>query len=188
MQYTNRVTVHFLQNLEPVHPHVCTQLPRTDLCSLCQSHTVTVGKMANLPAEEKAATLGKATAHLQHVSAERQEYTRQIQDARHQVNANEMKVEPHPPMNYEGCVHYSFDYAQQIFLPQNSQQVGELYFLVPMKVGWFGIMCETTNQMVHFLIPEAVHVSKGANAILSLSSCLPDPVWPWGEAGNAACR
>ena len=65
-------------------------------------------------------------------------------------------------------LHYSFDFAQQIFIPNSSQQVGQLYFLVPYKLALFGIFCEPLGKMVIYVIPEAVLVSKGSNIVVSL--------------------
>ena len=36
-------------------------------------------------------------------------------------------------------VHYTFDFAQQVFLPYHSRQVGPLYYKVPVCVQIFGI-------------------------------------------------
>lgn len=58
--------------------------------------------------------------------------------------------------------------AQQIFIPSNPLQPGPIYFLAPYKIGIFGIMCETKSQQQNYLIPEAVVVSKGANAVVSM--------------------
>lgn len=47
-------------------------------------------------------------------------------------------------------------------------QPGPIYFLVPFKVGIFGVMCETINKQVNFLIPESLNIGKGSNLIVSL--------------------
>lgn len=69
--------------------------------------------------------------------------------------------------SYEGTVHVSFDFAQQIHIPSNPQQPGPLYFLVPFKVAVFGIANDTDQSQANYLIPEPINVSKGANAIIS---------------------
>ncbi len=69
--------------------------------------------------------------------------------------------------SYDGSVHYSFDFAQQVHIPSDPQQPSPLYFLVPYKVGLFGIMCDTIKKQANFVIPEANIINKGGNAIVS---------------------
>lgn len=58
--------------------------------------------------------------------------------------------------------------AQQIHIPSNPLQPGPIYFVVPFKVGIFGVMSETSNKQVNYLIPESVSSTKGSNLITSL--------------------
>ena len=65
--------------------------------------------------------------------------------------------------------HYSFDFAQQILVPNSSQHVRPLYFFfVPYKLALFGVTCEPLGKMVIYVIPESVLVGKGANMVISL--------------------
>lgn len=64
-------------------------------------------------------------------------------------------------------MHYSFDYAQQVHLPSNPMQPGPIYFLVPRKVGLFGVCCEGLPKQMNFVIDEAHLISKGSNAVIS---------------------
>jgi hypothetical protein len=83
-------------------------------------------------------------------------------------------VHLHCPLNsFAHGMHFSFDYAQQIFLPHNLQQVGPIYFLAPYKIDLFGIVIEPINHFVLYMIPELCQVGKGANAVISmLHHCL----------------
>lgn len=76
------------------------------------------------------------------------------------------------PMYFEdgdrSCVHYSFDMAQQVHIPSNPLQPGPIYFLVPFRIGIFGVMCETVNKQVNYLLPESVGRTKGSNVVVSL--------------------
>ena len=65
------------------------------------------------------------------------------------------------------AMHYSFDYAQQVHLPSNPLQPGPIYFLVPRKLGLFGVCCEGLPRQVNFLIDEAHLIGKGSNAVVS---------------------
>lgn len=65
-------------------------------------------------------------------------------------------------------MHYSFDFAQQLHYPYNSQQPGELYFKTARKCGLFGVACEARSYQVNYLIDESDDVGKGANTTISL--------------------
>ena len=65
-------------------------------------------------------------------------------------------------------MHYSFNFAQQLQYPFNSQQPGEIYFLAPCKCGLFGVCCEARAYQVNYLIDEGDDVGKGANSVISL--------------------
>lgn len=66
----------------------------------------------------------------------------------------------------KNCAHYSFDMAQQVHIPSYPLQPGPIYFLVPF--GILGVMCETSNKQVNYLITESVCSTKGSNLITSL--------------------
>jgi len=65
-------------------------------------------------------------------------------------------------------LHISFDYAQQILLPCDSQQIGALYFLAGYKVALFGIAVEPIQKFYLYIILEAANTGKRANAIISM--------------------
>ena len=64
--------------------------------------------------------------------------------------------------------HYSFDFAQQIHFPYNSQQTGPEYFKTARKCGLFGTCNDGQKQMVLYLIDEADNPGKGADCVISL--------------------
>ena len=74
---------------------------------------------------------------------------------------------PHPPCSTDFAVHLSFDYAQQVHLPFFPMQPGPLYFLVPRKVGIFGVCMEGIPRQVNYLIDESHCSSKGSIAVIS---------------------
>lgn len=140
---------------------VCREIvvmkPRTDLCSTCQKHFTSGAEMALVPEEEKLQTIEQMKTHLQTVSEERKNYNDIISCTRENFKNND-----------QSSVHYSFDMAQQMHIPSNPLQPGPIYFLVPFKVGIFGVMCETTNKQTNYLIPESESTTKGSNLIVSL--------------------
>ena len=105
--------------------------------------------------------------HLNLVGGQRDHYRETILQSRASLPQNSHLGEK-VATTTDVVIHYSFDFAQQIFIPNSSQQVGPLYFLVPYKLALFGVMCEPTEKMVIYVIPEAVLVSKSSNMVISL--------------------
>lgn len=124
--------------------NIVVQQPRSDLCSTCQLSITTLPKLANLPEDEKLDAVNKSRQHLELVSVERAYYRQQIEDCRKNITDEMKKVSlvPTKPLSFRNALHYSFDYAQQVHLPFDSQQVGPLYFLTGYKVSLFGVAIE----------------------------------------------
>ena len=70
----------------------------------------------------------------------------------------------------DGELHISFDYAQNMLIPNNPQQVGPIYFKTPRKCHLFGICSESLPKQVNYLTDEAELTGKGANETVSSSS------------------
>ncbi len=66
------------------------------------------------------------------------------------------------------CVHYSFDFAQQVHYPQDPFQPGPTYFKTARKCAIFGVCCDGIPRQVNYLIDEASDTGKGANTVISL--------------------
>ena len=147
--------------------NVVVQLPRTDLCSLCQQNQITVGKMRNLDEDKKLGLIKQCQDHLLCVQKEREHYSQVIAHCQSQPL---LPRQPgaHTACSFVGTMHQSFDFAQQIHLPYNSQQVGPIYFLTGYKIGLFGVAMEPIKKFVLYIIPEACAVGKGSNVVLSL--------------------
>lgn len=145
--------------------------PKTDLCELCQRNYTSHGQLRGVSDEEKSAFFEKCQEHLRRVATERAAYKSVIKDTvkYFEDHKNELHIENerHVPNSYNGNIHYSFDFAQQIHIPFNTLQPGPIYFLTPFKVGLFGIMNDTVKVQHNFVIPESCSVAKGANAIVS---------------------
>ena len=90
---------------------------------------------------------------------------RHAKDVCHELGISELTS--NTPCSRQIAMHYSFDYAQQVHLPSDLLQPGPIYFLVPRKVGLFGVCCEGVPKQVNFLIDEAHIILKGYNAVIS---------------------
>lgn len=151
-------------------PDVVIMRPRTDLCDYCQKNMTTHAKLRGASEEEKEQFFKKCQDHLELVFSERASYKSIIKHTIDEYCLEEVVRDQDGkviPNSYEKAVHYSFDFAQQVHIPYDSQQPGPIYFLTPFKVGLFGIMNDTLKVQHNFLIPESVSILKGANAIVS---------------------
>jgi hypothetical protein len=106
--------------------------------------------------------------HLQIVQEERSLYKDMVDKSKVTCAKENINVlGKSPPCSRDITMHYSFNYAQQVHLPSNPLQPGPIYFLVPRKVGFFGVCCEGLPRQVNFIIDEAHLISKGSNAVIS---------------------
>ena len=62
---------------------------------------------------------------------------------------------------------FSFDFAQMVHYPSNSDKVGCFRFKVPRKCSLFGVANEGLGMQVTYLIDEIVDCGKGSNVALS---------------------
>jgi len=151
-------------------PNIVVQKPRTDLCAKCQLNFTSLGQLRTLDDEVKEKLLKRSVDHLSDVTRERSLYQSDVLAAKTSLHTHPSlstdTLSPHEPNSQEVMLHYSFDYAQQIQMPHDSQQVGPLYFLAPYKVGLFGVSCEAAAKMVIYAIPE-IAVVKGSNSVIS---------------------
>lgn len=72
------------------------------------------------------------------------------------------------PCTFNGEIHISFDYAQQVHVPHLPNQPGPIFFFTPFKLGLFGINNEALCSQVNYVIPESVDTGKGQNTVVSL--------------------
>ena len=70
-------------------------------------------------------------------------------------------------MSHDITIHYSFDLAQQVHLPNSPCQPGPIYFLTPRKAGFFGICFDGLPQQINYLTDEGASSMKGSNAVIS---------------------
>lgn len=134
---------------------------------VCQQNQTVIGKMKNLVEDQKIMLLQKSQEHLTIVQMECENYTKVIAQCKLQEC---LPKEPgvHQSCSFVGMMQQSFQFAQQIHLPYNSEQVGPIYFLTGYKVGFFGVAMEPLGKFTLYAIPEACATGKGSNIVLSL--------------------
>lgn len=148
-------------------PYITTMKPATDLCFTCQQGLAKVNRSANLPDEAKSLAIKEMEKHLLTVTQERSLYQTVCHESKENLPPT-ATLGQHEPCSFNGLVHYSFDFAQQLMFPSNPLQPGPIYFKVPRRCGLFGVNCESLTRQVNFLIDEEFNVGKGANCVISL--------------------
>ena len=149
-------------------PYIVVAKPMTDLCWICQNNNYRIFRSANLDDEEKRELLIQQQLHLSSVDEERTLYREMTSQCKAVVSdLGIQSLGENPPCSRDITVHYSFDFAQQVHLPNSPYQPGPLYFLTPRKVGIFGICCEGLPQQVNYLIDEGACCGKGSNVVIS---------------------
>ena len=127
--------------------------------------------------EEKLAAVEQLKTHIHAAQAERDFYKASILSSREQLPAHLRNPLAEPagqrsnrPPNF---MHYTFDFTQNVALPQLSRQDGAIYFKAPRKVQIFGVNCEAKPWQINYLIDEADTIvmdgksSHGPNAVIS---------------------
>ena len=143
-------------------PEVIVMKPRTDVCYICDQHRMNIRSART--AEDIEAASSSLTRHLKHAQSERQYYNAIIEDAR----ADLTSATP-PTMR-----HITFDFAQQLELPQHTRQVGPLYFKSRFRVQLFGVCDEAAHCQVNFVFHEGETIGEdgkkahGPNAVISM--------------------
>ena len=148
-------------------PFITNLKPATDLCWYCQQRSVHMQRSVNLPTDKKSKAAKEMLDHLEDAAKERSLYNAVIQEVK--VNLPDgIYLGPHEECSFQGTVHYSFDFAQQVHYPSNPQQPGPIFFKTPRKCGLFGVSCEGLTKQVNFLLDESWDYGKGANTVISL--------------------
>ena len=151
-------------------PFILIMRPATDLCWTCQKNNNRIHRTVNFPEAEKVEAVRAQEEHLRPTSGEREHYKNCCEESKHHVQRFLEEVDfahGREPCSYNGTVHYSYDYAQQLHYPSNPNQPGPIYFKTPRKCGLFGVCCEAIPRQVNFLIDENVVTGKGANSTIS---------------------
>ena len=125
--------------------------------------------MANLDFEDKEKRITESMQHLNCVKAERDFYTNLIELAKESLRVHPLqKLSKCRPCSFNGLTHVSFDFAQQVHVPNLPDQPGPIFFLTPYKLGLFGINNEAAQIQINYIIPECSQTGKGANTVISL--------------------
>lgn len=143
-------------------PFMLIMRPATDLCWTCQKNNNKIRKTVNLPEAEKEEAVRIQEEHLIISSGERENYKKCCEEAK-----DSDFTFGREPCSFNGTMHYSYDYAQQLHYPSDPLQPSPIFFKTPRKCSLFGVCCEAIPRQVNFLIDEIVSTGKGANSTIS---------------------
>jgi hypothetical protein len=156
----------FLDTWHQCLPHVIFMTPRTDVCYKCENFRILIQRAVS-EAGKKELTL-KFQNHIEEAQKERDAYLGAMEKAKKALATS--KSENATPL----FGHYTFDFAQQVFLPYHARQVGPLYFKVPLKVFIFGICDDSIPSQANYLFNESQCIGKngskshGPNCVISM--------------------
>ena len=154
--------------------HLKIMSPRTDVCEKCEF--LRRGTCDAVTDNEKLASTAAFGDHIHGAQRERKFYRDATLLAKEELAA--LANLPQPPL--PACsqplrrVHVTFDFAQNVCLPQSSRQEGPLYFKTARKVHIFGVNLEAFPRQINYLIDEADTIgfdgknSHGPNSVASL--------------------
>ena len=123
-----------------------------------------------MPEGQKAEVIRAQEQHLRLAAGEREFYKNCCNQLKESILQYLQEIDfnfGHAPCSYNGTVHYSYDYAQQLFYPSDPNQPGPIYFKTPRKCAIFGVCWESIPRQVNFLIDKNVLTGKGANSTIS---------------------
>ena len=157
MQYRS-----FLDVWHQCIPHIVFMTPRTDVCHYCEDYRIAI--QGAVTDSDKTTLVAEFGEHLEEAQKERDAYLAAIEKAK---KASTTSREP----NFS---HFTFDFAQQVFIPYHSRQVGPLYYKVPLHVQIFGICNDAIPLQVNYLFHEGQTIGKngakshGPNSVISM--------------------
>lgn len=146
-------------------PEISIMKISADLCETCQRNNTLIMRTVNVSEEEKSLQLQQQERHLSQARECRAYYRQQCSEAA--AYWNSLSPDDRFMQTHTEPLHISFDYAQNVQIPHQPQQVGPLYFKTPRKCHIFGVCCEAIPRQVNYLIDESCMTGKGANETVS---------------------
>ena len=149
---------------------VAIMCPTTDFCWTCQKNDNFTQKSVNMPENQKPEAIRAQEQQLRLAAGEREFYKNCCRQSKENICQHLQQIDfnfGRTPCSYNGTVHYSYDYAQQLHYPSDPNQPGSIYFETPRKCATFGVCCESIPRHVNFLTDQNVLNGKGANSTIS---------------------
>lgn len=157
----------FVHIWKEVSPRLKIMSPRTDVCETCfvfREALQTPRVRINRQLQQKI--LAEWTEHKELAKKSRDSYRQMVNLAIVKENQRQLAGGLTVERPYLGV--YSFDFAQNVYMPFNFEQPGPVYFKSMFQVYIFGMTCEAEMRQLNFLFSEREKVNKGGNCVCSL--------------------
>ena len=134
--------------------HIRVSSPKTDVCETCDLLRMELNSIAHAAPYQEGQEIPLPSVSLSnHLFLAR--------TARNEYKKDQKRAQ-------KGTIsHFSFDYSQNLALPNKSSQPGPFYFYSLRNCYLFGITDESCNRQMNYLIDEA-SCSKGSNEVVSM--------------------
>ena len=154
--------------------HILIPNPRKDVCHTCEKLKDKV--QIAVSSEEKISASNNLIEHVKEASDAKTVYTECVKVARSEMLVYGERAQSHPTACSEELteVHYTFDYAQPVTLPQHARQAGPIYFETPRKVQIFGVCIEGIYKQLNYMLDEGETIgtdgtqTHGPNSVISM--------------------
>jgi len=134
--------------------HIRVSSPKTDVCDTCELLRMELNSIAHALPYQEGQEIPMASASLSN-------HLFLASNARNEYKKDQKRAQ-------EGAIsHFSFDYSQNLVLPQKSNQPGPFYFFSLRNYYLFGITDESSNYQMNYLIDEG-QCAKGSNEVVSM--------------------
>ncbi|KAJ8317256.1 hypothetical protein KUTeg_005160 [Tegillarca granosa] len=130
-------------------PHIQFVRLRTDVCHVCEKHRKSIQEAVT--EDEKLQISESFAKHIQYAQLERDYYKTRCKAAEEEQKCGNLEEKKN--------VHYTFDFAQSVLVPGHVRQEGALYYKLPFKVNWFGILNDGKPAMYNYIFSEAQAMS-----------------------------
>ena len=146
-------------------PDIVFMTPRSDVCATCEQFRMIRDAVHE---EEKVKLTTDFTSHVEMAQQECDYYLASMKKAETQLS------EAQDTRSVPQYAHYTFDFAEQVYIPHHARQVGPIYFKVCRKIQVFGICCDSNRKQVNYLIDEDNSIgvngtnTHGPNSVISM--------------------
>ena len=154
--------------------HILIPNPRKDVCHTCEKLKDKV-QVAMTP-EDKVAASNNLIQHVKEATDARLVYNENVKAARSEMSNFDAAMGGQVLSCTKDLfnVHYTFDYAQPVTLPQHARQAGPIYFETPRKVQIFGVCIEGIYKQLNYMFDEGETIgadgtlTHGPNSVISM--------------------
>ena len=154
--------------------HILIPNPRKDVCHTCEKLKDKI--QVAMTAEDKVCASNNLIQDVKEATDARSAYNDSVKAARSEMSNCDIPIDGQMLSCTKDLfnVHYTFDYAQPVTLPQHARQAGPIYFETPRKIQIFGVCIEGIYKQLNYMIDEGETIgadgtlTHGPNSVVSM--------------------